>query len=52
MGQNKQLIKANLLKSALWADSNRIFLLQDFEAKQYGTASQHFGQGKINLASE
>jgi hypothetical protein len=25
MGQNKQLIKANLLNAALWADSNRIF---------------------------
>ncbi|MBC3906642.1 hypothetical protein [Undibacterium umbellatum] len=47
MGQNKQLLKANLPAAALWAVPGKYFMPRDFGADSQGTASQHFGQGKF-----
>ncbi|MFZ6707533.1 hypothetical protein ACO0LN_00285 [Undibacterium sp. TC9W] len=47
MGQNKQLLKANLSATALWAAPDKHFVPRDFGADSQGTASQQFGQGKF-----
>jgi len=52
MGQNKQLLKANLSATALWAVPDKHFVLRDFGADSHGTVSQHFGQGKFNVKSK
>ncbi|MFZ6775404.1 hypothetical protein ACO0LD_01105 [Undibacterium sp. Ji83W] len=47
MGQNKQLLKANLPVAALWAVPGKHFMPRDFGTDSYVTASQQFGQGKF-----